>query len=679
MIKTLIVGFLLYFNFNLFSQSIYKVQPDVSSCKEGELTDAEKEKALNYVNRIRSMHGIPPVEYDYSGDKYAQKGALVTVANRALSHQPPSNWSCFSQDAYYGNENSNLFIFMSSGQSNISSEVGFINWMIDESVESLGHRRAIINPFVDKMSFGRVDGNVGGYNVTGMNFKYMDNLGANIASTNIDYVAYPQGNYDKNYFQNGWYLSFHAIGDKVNWYNNNMDYSATTISMKDSKGNIIGVNSIESDNSGGGALTNMIKWKCSDLNYYETYSVEIKNVKFNGASKNYSYTFILGDGPGGNVVMPTLLTPAQNATNVKLNQAFTWSNDDNNYIYNVQISEQSNFSSLVEDKTNFSGHSYVSTMLANEKTYYWRVQALDGGKRSSWSNVYSFTTEKYSPQTPNLISPVNKDISVRIKPYFEWEKVNDKLKYDIMVGDRATFSLKLVDEKNISSNTFNSISANLKPDKKYFWRVRSVDGTIAGDWSEIYEFTTPPLPTSISLVSPTENSTLAFYNDWNFIWERSDNATNYLLSVYELDEQGNTISSTDYNTDDIKFTLSQDKPANREKLNAWSVTAMNSDIVGVKSETRKFNITMTGVSREISTDEMNVYPNPVTNQLNIDVVDNSLLNSNYEIYDVNGNKVREGKISKTQQTIDFENFIAGTYIIIFDNSKLKYYTKVIKQ
>lgn len=680
MLKLFTILFIFIISFNLNSQSIYKTQPNVSSCEEGELTESEKEKVLNYVNRVRLSHSLPPVTYDNSGDIYAQKGALVTVANRALSHTPPSSWSCFSQDAYYGNENSNLFIYLSSAPTQISSEVGIIEWMIDEDVENLGHRRAIINPFVDKISFGRVEGNVNNAYVIGMNLKYLDNLDANIINSNIDFVAYPQGNYDKDYFLNGWYLSFHVIKDKVNWWNNTgIDYSATTISVKDSKGNQVGVNSISSDNQGWGGLTNMIKWKCSTLNYYETYTVEIKNVKFNGNFKDYTYNFTLGDGPTGELITPSLLAPLDEAEDIKLNQVFSWSKDDETYTYNLQISETDDFASLIENVNGLTSNEYNSNKLENEKTYYWRVQAENKGAKSSWSEVRSFTTEEYSPLAPQIISPIDSEVSVRVKPYFEWENVDDKYTYDLQVGDRPTFSLKLVDEKKLSSTTFNSISKNMKPNTQYYWKVRSNDGELSGEWSDTYEFTTPPLPNEINLISPSNATELAYYNDWTFSWEESENATEYVLSLLEINEDGNEVNKVEFQTTETEFSLKLDDHQTRETDNAWSVTALNSGLEGIKSEIRTYNLSMVSVSQELNSNQINFFPNPVEDNLNLTIKDKSFLNSRYKIYDNLGNKINEGIVSTITFHVNLESFSSGSYIIIIDKNDQKFYSKFIKK
>lgn len=670
---------LIVFSMQLINaQNIYEVSPEVNNCKEGSLTQQEKLRVLDLVNRIRSSHNIPPVTYDFEGDKFAQKGALVTVANQALSHQPPSNWSCFSQDAYYGNEKSNLFISSGSGGSLPDSEYGLISWMIDFSVETLGHRRAIMNPFVDKISFGRVDKSEQGLRVTGMNLKYLDNLNANISSKNIEYVAYPQGDYDKNYFQNGWYLSFNVIKDKVNWWNNNgIDYSAAVITMKDSKGTNIGVNSIGSDNDGWGGLPNMIRWKCGNLVNYEEYTVDIKGVKFGGQTKDYSYKFTLGNGPTDNIPKPLLIKPDNNAIDIALNNKFEWQ-ENADHSYNIQISESNDFKVILDEST-ISVNSFVSSKLVNKKTYYWRVRSKKDDNFSDWTEVRTFTTKEYSPAIPEIDYPLDQTLTKRIKPIFKWEKVNDNLKYHIQVADRETFSFKLIDKDDISENEYDAINDNLKSEKEYFWRLRSKDGNQYGKWSEIMSFTTSGMPGKVTLISPIDEEVLDIALDWNFVWNNDNNATDYEIKFYKYDNKTKEIiDSILFISNDTTFVFEKENDE-RQNVIQWKVTSLNSGFKGEESEKWNFSSALVGVETKIIKNELSAYPNPMQNFISIETKDARFLNQKYKIYNISGEAILEGKLLNSNERIDISTFTNGTYLFVINIENSNYLLKLIKE
>ncbi|MDQ1266156.1 MAG: hypothetical protein QG635_1308, partial [Bacteroidota bacterium] len=271
---------------------IYDVVPDLANCNEGALKDSEKMKILAVINQIRSFHGLKPVTYDYAGDTKAMKSSLVCAANGNLSHNPPTSWKCYSKDADDGAVNSNLYIqsYMSPTQLPVS-ENSIVSWMYDNTTVNVGHRRAIMNPFVTKMSFGRADGMYQSFYVTAMSLKYLDNMPGNLSGNDIDYVAYPQNDYPPSLFDNNWYLSFSCFYDKAKWGNNtNVDYSAATIDMK-KEGTSTSVQVLEQifDLQGWGGIVNCLKWKVPTLEQGVKYNVTLSNVKVNGVTKSYSY------------------------------------------------------------------------------------------------------------------------------------------------------------------------------------------------------------------------------------------------------------------------------------------------------------------------------------------------------------------------------------------------------
>jgi plastocyanin len=86
---------------------------------------------------------------------------------------------------------------------------------------------------------------------------------------------------------------------------------------------------------------------------------------------------------------------------------FTDSDGDSQSAYQVQVDNNSNFSSPEVDsgKINSSSNSYSpQTGLSYNTTYYWRVRVWDSkGNVSSWSYGSSFTTPKHVYPTPDFI------------------------------------------------------------------------------------------------------------------------------------------------------------------------------------------------------------------------------------------------------------------------------------
>lgn len=68
--------------------------------------------------------------------------------------------------------------------------------------------------------------------------------------------------------------------------------------------------------------------------------------------------------------------------------------------------------------------------------------------------------------------------------------------------------------------------------------------------------------------------------------------------------------------------------------------------------------------------ELNIYPNPASNQVNIDLNKVDAKNAMLAVYDMTGRKVFEKQLMvSTMETISVENYAAGLYTIIVSNSK----------
>jgi hypothetical protein len=86
---------------------------------------------------------------------------------------------------------------------------------------------------------------------------------------------------------------------------------------------------------------------------------------------------------------PTLLTPADGATNVPQAPSFTWSGAAASYT--IEIATDAAFTNIV-DSTIVSTPSYSGALLNTSTTYYWRVTPANACGSGPTSAVWSFTT-----------------------------------------------------------------------------------------------------------------------------------------------------------------------------------------------------------------------------------------------------------------------------------------------
>lgn len=272
---------------------LYDCGPDADNCFEGTLKSDEKIKVIAKLNLIRSIHGLQEISYNPDDEKYVQEAALITCANEQMNHQPTNNSKCFTQDGYKGCDESNLWIGSASQVYGWQSENMVIDWLIDDGVETLGHRRWLLNPFMRNAAFGRVDKVLSnGKHFTAGVMKVFDRLVYwPPFISNIEFVAFPHGNYPSYAFKPDWYLSFSLVADRETFWNNkNVDFSNSTIQMTDESNNPVAVNSV-SFNTEGFGLPNIIQWKADGLQTGKRYNVTVKRVKYNGVEKDYTYWF----------------------------------------------------------------------------------------------------------------------------------------------------------------------------------------------------------------------------------------------------------------------------------------------------------------------------------------------------------------------------------------------------
>lgn len=277
--------------------AMYDSPPNVDDCYEGVLKMSEKQKALNRLNYFRQIHNLPLIEYNTTWDKGTQKSALISVANKTLSHFPPTTYKCYTPLGDTACQQSNLHISWSSNFSQPwNSELSIDGWINEEFSSSIGHRRWFLSPFLKTVSFGRVDWiSTKGEYIVGTTMHVFDSQGP--ANTQIEFVACPFHDYPSTAFKPGLILSFTAIPDKSNWFaqaNKSVDFSKANIQVTDESGNPLQVNDQTFDNINYG-VPNSLEWRVNGLQFNKKYNVTISNAKVNGQFKEYTYWFKLNN------------------------------------------------------------------------------------------------------------------------------------------------------------------------------------------------------------------------------------------------------------------------------------------------------------------------------------------------------------------------------------------------
>lgn len=653
----------------------YNQVPNVQNCFEGSLNDSEKAEILNYINFIRSIHGLKPVQYDLNGDKYAQKASLIMAANAALSHQPPSSWSCYDNDGYYGAEKSNLHLNRSSSPNlNPRSIESIIGWMIDDksgnAPDRCGHRRAIINPFLTSIAFGRVDGksNVDNYYCTAMSLLYLDRVNGGIQDRPIEFVAYPYQNYPIELVNKSWYLSFSPLYDMSSWSRNtNIDYSNAVVNVTTEDGKQLNVHSYIYDNEGWGAIHNNFRWMVNGLQDETKYNVNIKGIVVNGQPKEYNYWFkltknVMGLKPN----TPVLSYPADGATNMPFNLAFSWSISEFTYKYRFQLSQNPDMSKPIKDESVIS-NGIVVNGLEQLTTYYWRVKAINDIGESDWTPIRSFTTAAPKPDKPELVYPPNEATNISITPTLTWRLIPSAEEYQIQVSVKSDFSgFSVIVDSYTQDTSYTVPFDKLQAKTTYYWRVRSKAGGQNSTWSSVWKFQTKqpdPVPDVTTLYEPKANEENVKLNA-KFSWAKVEYANQYKLQISKSslfppqDIVLTKIVDTNY------YQLMGNEMLQPKTKYYWRVQAIGES--GLSSWSTVFVFTTEdahSVNNHSDKHMLYLFPNPAGDYLLISFKYPYSI-SNIEVLDIFGNSLNSFQnYSNENLKLNLINYPSGVYFI----------------
>ena len=110
-------------------------------------------------------------------------------------------------------------------------------------------------------------------------------------------------------------------------------------------------------------------------------------------------------------IAPILISPENNATKVSVSPTLSWEAAAGANSYNVQVSTNPNFTSVIFDQSNITQTSVAVTNLINNTSYYWRVKAANAAGTSTWSPVRNFTTAPRAQLTTVNIASNNSNNS----------------------------------------------------------------------------------------------------------------------------------------------------------------------------------------------------------------------------------------------------------------------------
>lgn len=223
------------------------------------------------------------------------------------------------------------------------------------------------------------------------------------------------------------------------------------------------------------------------------------------------------------VYEPVVLNYPENfSINTPLSIRFIWSGNQKSQIYNLQLSDDFEFSKLILD-TNIITAYLDFNNLEPYKDYYWRVRFRSGINVSAWSEVWRFRTI-YDP--PQLTFPENLSISVPISGELKWNPSRGAERYNLILSKKQNFVPPVIEVSDLTSTYFHYDS--LEYHTEYYWKVKTIGNHGKSDWSGVFKFRTqlpPPKP-----LNPGNEHQLTPIKGL-LRWEQVSNASGYELQI----------------------------------------------------------------------------------------------------------------------------------------------------
>ncbi|MGB5106386.1 MAG: discoidin domain-containing protein, partial [Candidatus Zixiibacteriota bacterium] len=207
--------------------------------------------------------------------------------------------------------------------------------------------------------------------------------------------------------------------------------------------------------------------------------------------------------------VPSFVSPANGATNLSQPIVLDWSNVSGATLYQVQVDNDSDFSSVATDQQPGSS-TYSVTGLSSGTLFYWRIRSQNGCGWGAWSASRTFNTVgvDVTPPTISNVAAINVTDSSALITWTTNELSTGLVNY----GNSASYG---------SSSPLNStlltdheqLMSGLTAEMDYHFRVRSSDGAGNESVSGDFTFTTSEVLNNLDNgVPPTVSSTYSGYS-----------------------------------------------------------------------------------------------------------------------------------------------------------------------
>jgi hypothetical protein len=209
----------------------------------------------------------------------------------------------------------------------------------------------------------------------------------------------------------------------------------------------------------------------------------------------------------------TLLSPTNASYIDDLTPALAWNVATGALDYDLEIDDQSNFSSPAYTAYELAGTSHTVSTNLTPGLYYWRVRGENLNEQApGWSSTFRFTVGI-------LRSPMNGTVfttDTSVLPTFRWYSTAGAVNYTLQIDTDSNFSSPLVLEKpGLTTNSYTlTVGEELETGTVYYWRVNPNGVPSPVQWSFKVSTAALPAPTITAPVEGLATSSLNYSVDW---------------------------------------------------------------------------------------------------------------------------------------------------------------------
>ncbi|MNW43631.1 Protease inhibitor precursor [compost metagenome] len=251
-----------------FKGNRFSEQPSYSApYKAGKLADGFLQDGLKALNFAREMAGLPAFTLDSGLTDLSQHGAVLLTATGQMGHSPAKADDMdesFYSKAYTAAQTSNI-AGLAQGTAPVEVAEGVKQLLVDQSVDSLGHRRHLLNPTLQTIGLGYA-AKTNSYNQDAISGHMLTTFAAEPdRSVDYDYVSWPS----KGYFP-------------ISWMREGMGWS---VSVNPNKYQSLDTTKVK------GTITNLVDGSVQKLIYGETPGFDINVEDYSGGEMISFYPY----------------------------------------------------------------------------------------------------------------------------------------------------------------------------------------------------------------------------------------------------------------------------------------------------------------------------------------------------------------------------------------------------